>query len=299
MLVFTIPKCIRTLTLRDRSLIGVISRIAYESTRRFLAAHLRGIDGTPYFIVSTQLWGNALNAHVHWHALVSCALKTRDGTLHHLPERLDLTPLTEIFRHAVLKALKRRGTITEEFYETLRTWKHGGFSTDASVLVPPGDAAGLERVAAYVLRPPLSLARLTYTPGSKTAIYRTSHTPVTGGNFVAFDAKELLVRLLCLVPTPYFCLVRYYGAASATWRHDQAQRPLVAEAADVPEPPPKKRRTGSIWARLLKRVYGIDPLICPKCSSQLEVIAFIHDAEVIEKILRHLHRWDPPRAPPG
>ena len=31
----------------------------------------------------------------------------------------------------------------------------------------------------------------------------------------------------------------------------------------------------------------------------MEIIAFIHDEEVIEKILKHLNRWDPPRAPPS
>ena len=39
---------------------------------------------------------------------------------------------------------------------------------------------------------------------------------------------------------------------------------------------------------LIKRVYEIDPLICPRCSGQMKVIAFIEppQGEVIEKILR-------------
>ena len=45
---------------------------------------------------------------------------------------------------------------------------------------------------------------------------------------------------------------------------------------------------------MLKRVYGVDPLTCPKCSSKMTVIAFITDDEVVEKILTHLGRWDPP-----
>jgi len=42
----------------------------------------------------------------------------------------------------------------------------------------------------------------------------------------------------------------------------------------------------------------VDPLKCPKCGSEMKVIAFIKDEEVIEKILRHLAIWDPPRGPP-
>ena len=31
----------------------------------------------------------------------------------------------------------------------------------------------------------------------------------------------------------------------------------------------------------------------------MEIIAFITDEEVVERILRHIGRWDPPRGPPG
>ena len=54
---------------------------------------------------------------------------------------------------------------------------------------------------------------------------------------------------------------------------------------------------------LIKRVYEIDPLICPRCSGQMKVVAFIEppQAEVIEKILRHCGLWCPasPWAPPA
>jgi hypothetical protein len=51
---------------------------------------------------------------------------------------------------------------------------------------------------------------------------------------------------------------------------------------------------------LIKRVYEIDPLSCPKCGGRLKVIAFIEppQAEVIEKILRHCGLWNPPPARP-
>ena len=34
--------------------------------------------------------------------------------------------------------------------------------------------------------------------------------------------------------------------------------------------------------------FGRDPLKCPKCGADMQVIALIKDNEVIEKILRHL-----------
>ena len=50
---------------------------------------------------------------------------------------------------------------------------------------------------------------------------------------------------------------------------------------------------------MIGRVFGVNPLTCPRCGSTKEVIAFITDDEVIERILKHLNRWDPPQLPSG
>ena len=54
---------------------------------------------------------------------------------------------------------------------------------------------------------------------------------------------------------------------------------------------------------LIKRVYEIDPLECPKCGGAMKVIAFIEppQGDVIERILRHCGLWTPstPRPPPA
>jgi hypothetical protein len=52
------------------------------------------------------------------------------------------------------------------------------------------------------------------------------------------------------------------------------------------------------WARLIKKVYEADPLVCPRCSGPLKIISLIGDGPVIEKILRHLKIWDRPERPP-
>jgi len=58
------------------------------------------------------------------------------------------------------------------------------------------------------------------------------------------------------------------------------------------------RRLRSSWARLIKKVYQADPLVCPRCSGPLKIISLIDNAAVIEKILRHLKLWDRPERPP-
>lgn len=53
------------------------------------------------------------------------------------------------------------------------------------------------------------------------------------------------------------------------------------------------------WAALIKRVYEVDPLRCPKCGGEMRVIAFIErrQRDVIRKILEHCGLWEEPRAP--
>ena len=52
------------------------------------------------------------------------------------------------------------------------------------------------------------------------------------------------------------------------------------------------------WARLIQKIYEVDPLICPKCQGQMKIISIIDIFEIIDKILRvtfrlkHLNLWD-------
>ncbi len=52
------------------------------------------------------------------------------------------------------------------------------------------------------------------------------------------------------------------------------------------------------WARLIQKIYEVDPLTCPKCSSEMKVISVLEDKDVIKKILKHLDLWDTKARPP-
>ena len=53
--------------------------------------------------------------------------------------------------------------------------------------------------------------------------------------------------------------------------------------------------------RVIKKIYEVDPLLCPECSGPMRIIAFIEEQEVIRKILKHLKLWEEsePRPPPA
>ena len=42
------------------------------------------------------------------------------------------------------------------------------------------------------------------------------------------------------------------------------------------------------WAEMIRKVFEVDPLLCPACGGQMSIISFIEDHKVIDKIIDHL-----------
>jgi hypothetical protein len=69
---------------------------------------------------------------------------------------------------------------------------------------------------------------------------------------------------------------------------------------------PEDLKPNFTWARLIQKIYEVDPLTSPKPAlslwnegqGQMRILAFIEDKEVIEKILKHLSLWDSKVRPP-
>jgi hypothetical protein len=42
------------------------------------------------------------------------------------------------------------------------------------------------------------------------------------------------------------------------------------------------------WSKLLKRVFAVDVLSCPRCDGPMRMVAFVADERIARKILTHL-----------
>lgn len=58
---------------------------------------------------------------------------------------------------------------------------------------------------------------------------------------------------------------------------------VVASEPDTAE----RRELRKNWAALIRRVYEVDPLVCP-CGATMRIVAVITERSVITKILGHL-----------
>jgi hypothetical protein len=217
-----------------------------------------------------------------------------------------------LFRHKVFSFLQAAGLLSEERTRLLLSWRHSGFSVHASVTVPPDDRDGLERLARYLLRSPVSLERLQVDEHAQAVAYAARVRPGYEPRVAVppLDVKDFLARVVMHIPEPRRHVIRYYGAYSNVARARRARETAAATSGGsaVAPPPPAvhapsdadARALRRRWATLIRRIYEVDPLVCPRCAGPMRIIAFITEPRVIKKILRHLAtKGADGRSPPG
>ena len=201
--------------------------------------------------------------------------------------------------------------------ELLLSWRHTGFSVHNRVRVEPEDQPAVERLARYIMRPPISLERMQWG-GNGEVFYQPKgghdgRARQPGDMAEAFEPAEFLARVIMHVPEPRRHLVRYYGWYSNVSRGKRRRQDEAGIGAAPPDGrhfpsasaardhSPDARALRRSWAQLIKRVYEVDPLLCPSCGGEMRIIAFIIDHDVVDAILRHLAKAEArsPRGPPS
>jgi hypothetical protein len=86
--------------------------------------------------------------------------------------------------------------------------------------------------------------------------------------------------------------------APAGWKKERLQTSQELQPYDVEEADSvSDKESRSTWARLIAQVYEVDPLVCPRCSAPMRILAVITEPDELRKILRHLVKIS--RSPPG
>ena len=79
-------------------------------------------------------------------------------------------------------------------------------------------------------------------------------------------------------------MVRYLGFYSNVCR-GKRKKQGSAESEYVIEDDSYNKGCSKSWARLIKKIYEVDPLVCPKCGGKMRIIALLEDYNIIKKIL--------------
>ena len=285
--VFSIPKILRTYFRYNRKLLGRLSRCAYETVKEMMQAAMGDNAAVPGMIAAIQTFGSDIDWHPHLHCLVTNGAFTPDGTFHAM-EILSPSIIMEIFQHKVFRMLLKEGLITEERVRLILSWRHTGFHIHNEGKVVANDTEGRERLARYIIRPPVSLERLTYDRQGQQVFYQGKDQTST------YDPIDFLAYASLHIPDKGEQLLRYYGWYSNKSRglrkKDKRQPSPIPPVEEVLTP--YQKQCNSAWARLIRKIYEVEPLLCPRCKHPMRIIAFIENDPAIQKILKHLGLWE-------
>jgi ribosomal protein S27E len=166
--VFTIPRMLRIFFKYNRRLLGDLCHCALRSLTRYFEV-TTGSELMPGVVAAIQTFGARINFHPHLHFLVTEGGVDVTGVFHKIP-RIDDSRLAELFAREVLADLVRKELLSPEWADRLLSWRHTGFSVHSRVRAKTKSEA--ERVGQYMIRPLLSLERLSLDEREAQVGYR-------------------------------------------------------------------------------------------------------------------------------
>ena len=281
-----LPKMLRRYFLYDRKLLHELSRCAWESLKVFLQEVIPERKPVPGAVIAVQTFGDVLGFNPHCHVLVTDGCFYAKGMFRVAPP-VELKKLEIIFRHKVLRMLIAKGKITREMLALLSGWRHSGFPVFCGKRILPKEETALENLARYIIRASFSQERMQYLADEGTVIYSAKD----GKDGKVFDAPEWLAAMCSHVPNPGEQMVRYSGWYSNVTRGKRQKSAGEDAIPYIIESDSSSAAYRKSWARLIQKIYEVDPLACPKCRGAMRIISTIEDQEVIKIILNHLGLW--------
>lgn len=171
-----------------------------------------------------------------------------------------------------------------------------GFDVHAATRVSANDKAGRERLCRYLLRPPISHERLKLLPDGRVQL-KLKRVWSDGTSEMVFEPLDFIGKLAALVPPPRAHLVKYSGAFAPNHKLRKLVVPKPVEQSAPRSCEPHANAVAPVtaqqvarrmsWAQLMKRVFEVDVLVCPRCKTEgMQTVATIVRVDVITKILR-------------
>jgi hypothetical protein len=255
-----------------------------------------------------QNFGSTLNVHPHFHLIVADGLFYVEGEELQFHETAltqdDIRATQKSIQEHVLRYFGKRGWFSNDEIEKMLTYENSGFSLDASVRIHSWDREGLERLIRYCARPCFAGENLRWN--GRRLVYHLSKPTHKGQTSIQLDPLEFLDKISALIPLPHRHLRHYHGVfapnsplrkrvvACAKRRLDQTISPSIRNVVE------RAKRVSLDWARLIARIYEVDPLICSRCGNRIKILGFVTHKSEIYRILRGIgwpiksHDFDSP-----
>ena len=293
--IFTIPDTLRHFFLEDRSLLNVLFEAAAQTYKTVIAQGFTG-SLSPGIICVLHTFSRSSDWNPHVHCLATEGGLTEWGAWRRRPF-ISYSNLSLTYQDILLKMLRRRIPDFAPVDRALREKYPRGFNVEAAP--PPKNLQGdnnlkklVKYVARYLGRPCIGTSRIDSYDGETVTFHYDAHIGKTGNNTKrmseSLPAVDFLLRLTQHIQEPHFVMVRYFGLYSTHglnsdpvskafqkgnlhWLYDTAAH--------------KARLYHCHWRGAMKRIFHVDPLICPCCHEEMIPIYYTIDGKTV---------YDPP-----
>lgn len=291
--VFTIPEDLRHFFKDDRSLLDCLFTAVQSVVLRMFLKENKSKNFTPGFICVLHTFGRPLEWNPHIHCLISEGGHSDDGewrNIHHFNYKL----LRESFRTALLNELESHiGSSFINIKSQMYRMHENGFYVYAKPsLADPRTVT--QYIGRYLGRPVIATKRIDrYTKDADTVTFHYNRHEDNKYIERTLPAIEFIKLLMQHIPEKHFKMIRYYGIYS---RHRDIDKNLRRQHTS------EQRRIFTSFTRWRESIllsFGYDPLQCPKCNSQMEILDIYHNHHRVSlpdlyeraKIRYHANHW--------
>jgi len=272
--VLTVPEQFRKYFYHNTLLLSELMKTGHAFFQDLVSCWLKEpVDVGSTVVLQTAGRSGSFNPHLH--ILCISGGMTKDGRFKEFGF-IDFNLLHTKWQYHLLKMLRenvKSKEIKEEIDRCWRDYPNGLVVYIEKGNVPKGGKGLARYLAKYVVSPPISLKRIIKYDGKKVRYWYNDHA--TARRVVEeVDALTFIGRMVQHILPKGFQRIRYYGL-HATSRAFRIREKLKDLLNDTSEPVAGTYRVTGYRDRI-KKSFGIDPLLCPKCGSEMELEGIWH-----------------------
>ncbi len=296
-MVFTLPHSLNALYgANPRWVIDTLFSCVSQTLNEF-AANPRWLGGQTAFSLVLHTWGQALQRHIHVHAVIACGGLVADhdesegkyGGRWVQPTRapqflFPVTALSSVFRGkfmAALQAAHENGEIANDPQRANLDWakRHQAlyrFDWVVYAKTPLGGPAQvLEYLARYTHRTAISNERIVNV-GTEQVAFKVRADTRGGKRIVTFDGVEFVRRFLLHVLPTGLKRIRHYGLLAPSKAQSLSQ---ARTQMQMPQSNPVAQESAQDF---LRRVAQVDLHQCPCCKlGRLRVVETVKGSKAL------------------
>lgn len=270
-MVFTIPEELRIYFRKDRKRLSILPRIAYDVLKRYFHGMNKKEKFTPGVVSVIHTFGRDLKWNPHVHLLVT------EGAMGSQTEwkqynYFHYERLRKSWQKGLLDALGKTIRKEKKEYNRIKNKLYAVYTKGFYVYgerVVKNSKAAMKYVGRYTGRPAIANSRIVKY-GGETVTYYCDNKETGKREEITVSVFEFMKKVIIHIADRGFKMIRYYGI------YAQKRKEKCKVIKMVHEKIKEIQKKYKSWRKRLQLSFGDDPLVCPKCSTEMELTDIVY-----------------------